>query len=141
MPESVPNEYPGQMAGLPASGPGSLAPWRNRIAALLVDWAASLFVATGAFGSGVMQGHDWRMWMPYVVFFVETVLFTLFVGGSFGQLLARIAVVRIDHQPLGWWRAIVRTLMKCAVLPALIMGGDRRAVDDLLLGTAVVNRR
>lgn len=134
-------EYPGELIGLPATGKGSLASWRSRIAALLVDWAASMFVATGAFGTGVMRGHDWRIWMPYVVFFVESAVLTALVGGSFGQLLARVAVVRLDRQPLGWWRPVVRTALKCAILPALVMGGDRRGVDDLMLGTVVVNRR
>ena len=31
--------YPGESLGLPASGACSLASWRSRIAALLVDWA------------------------------------------------------------------------------------------------------
>ena len=31
--------YPGQSLGLPESGRGSLASWRARFAALIVDWA------------------------------------------------------------------------------------------------------
>lgn len=36
------------------------------------------------------------MWMPMAVFFVESVLFTAMTGGSFGQIVARVAVVRLD---------------------------------------------
>lgn len=133
--------YPGRSIGLPATGPGSLATWRARVAALIVDWAASMAVATGAFGVEVVRGHGWRIWMTYAVFFVESAVLTALIGGSFGQLLARVAVVRLDRRPLGWGRAIARALMKCLILPAVVIGAERRGLDDLVLGTVVVNRR
>ena len=37
--------YPGQTLGLPESGRGSLASWRARVAAILIDWAASMTLA------------------------------------------------------------------------------------------------
>ena len=46
-------EYPGNSLGLPASGRGSLATWRARVSALVIDWGASMAVAVGAFGGGV----------------------------------------------------------------------------------------
>ena len=134
-------DYPGAALGLPASGRGSLAPWRARVAAIIVDWAASMAVAAGLFGPGVVTGHDWRAWMTYAVFFVESSVLTVVTGASFGQLLARIGVVRLDRRPLEWWRSLVRTTFKCLVLPAVIVGADRRGLDDLMLGTVVVTRR
>lgn len=133
--------YPGKSVGLPASGRGSLASWRARLAALIVDWAASMACATGAFGMAVVNGHGWQVWMTYVVFFVECTVLTALAGGSFGQILARIAVVRLNGEPIGWWRAAVRTFLKCLVVPAIVIGAERRALDDLVLGTVVVNRR
>lgn len=135
------DEYPGASLGLPASGRGSLAPWRARIAAIIADWAASMAAAAGMFGPAVVTGHDWRAWMTYAVFFVESAVLTVFTGGSFGQLLARVVVVRLDRRPLEWWRSLLRTVLKCLVIPALIVGADRRGLDDILLGTAVVTRR
>ena len=44
--ESGPNDYPGQRLGLPESGPGSIAGFGRRIAALLIDW----FIAYGLVG-------------------------------------------------------------------------------------------
>ncbi|HET9127944.1 MAG TPA: RDD family protein [Propionibacteriaceae bacterium] len=135
------DEYPGASLGLPASGRGSLAPWRARIAAIIADWAASMAAAAGMFGPAVVTGHDWRAWMTYAVFFAESAVLTVFTGGSFGQLLARVVVVRLDRRPLEWWRSLLRTVLKCLVIPALIVGADRRGLDDILLGTAVVTRR
>ena len=135
------DEYPGATIGLPATGPGSLAPWRARVGAMVGDWAASMVVAIGLFGMDVMVGSGWKSFMILAVYFVEASLLTIFTGGSFGQLIARIGIVRVDGQPLGWWRPVVRTALKCLVLPALVVGAERRALPDLLLGTVVVSRR
>ncbi|MDO4411567.1 RDD family protein [Cutibacterium sp.] len=133
---------PGASIGLPAHGCGSLASWGKRIGALILDWGASMVVASAVFGPAVIRSGGWQMWMPMAVFFVESVLFTALAGGSFGQIVARVAVVRLDDLgPIGWWRAIVRTAMKCLVIPALVIGAERRGLDDLVLGTVVVNRK
>ncbi|WP_130864981.1 RDD family protein [Acidipropionibacterium timonense] len=133
--------HPGSTLGLPATGRGSLASWNRRIGALVVDWAASMAVAAGIFGPSVLRGGGWVVWMPMAVFFVESTVLTAITGGSFGQLLARIAVVRLDGPaPLGWWRSAARTAMKCLVIPALVIGAERRGLDDLVLGSVVVAR-
>lgn len=134
-------EYPGASIGLPEAGPGSLAPWRARVGAMIGDWAASMVVAIGLFGGEVMTGSGWKSFMIMAVYFVEASVLTALTGGSFGQLIARIGVVRLDGEPLGWWRPIARTAMKCLVIPALVVGAERRALTDLLLGTVVVNRK
>lgn len=133
--------YPGESIGLPEAGKGSLAPWRHRIAALLVDWAASMAVAVGAFGYGVLREHSWRAQMPMLVFFIESAVLTTLLGGSFGQMLARIGVARLDGRPITWWQAIARSALKCLVIPVMVVGAERRHLADLALGTVVVNRR
>lgn len=140
MSEAV-EQYPGARIGLPAQGRGSLASWRARFAALLVDWAASMILARLLFGDGVVRGHDWRRFTPMAIYFLEKTVLTALASASFGQLLARIAVVRLDGEPIGWVRSAARAFMKCIIIPAAVLGGDRRALDDLALGTAVVNRR
>ncbi|AFV89026.1 MAG: RDD family protein [Acidipropionibacterium acidipropionici] len=140
--DSAQEQRPGTSLGLPATGRGSLARWGSRIGALMVDWAASMIVAMAVFGMGVMRDPGWRAWMPMAVFFIEKTVLTALTSASFGQLLARIAVVRLNSAgPLGWWRAAVRAAMKCLVLPAVVIGAERRALDDMVLGTVVVNRR
>lgn len=141
MDEDAAGGYPGQSLGLPESGRGALASWRARIAALLVDWGASMILAVFAFGVGVLREGGWRAWMILAVFFVQKTILTALLGGSFGQILAKIRVVRLDGQPLGWWRAVVRTAMICVVIPAVVIGAERRGLDDLVLGTVVVRNR
>lgn len=133
--------YPGASLGLPETGVGSLASWGSRIGALLIDWGASMLIALGAFGQGVMVGTGWRVWMPLAVFFVMRSLLTAFTGSSFGQLISGIGVVCADGTPVRPWQALVRAALLCVVLPAVVMGPDRRALTDVLLGTVVVRRR
>ena len=134
-------EYPGASIGLPESGRGSLASWFARFAALILDWGASMLVATVLFGDGVIREGGWKAWMILAVFFVQSAVLTALTGSSFGQLLARIGVHRLDGQRLGWGRALARAAMICLVLPTVVIGAERRALNDLVLGTVVVNRR
>ncbi|HEY5821570.1 MAG TPA: RDD family protein [Propionibacteriaceae bacterium] len=133
--------YPGERVGLPETGRGSLATWQTRIVALVVDWAACMAVAVGLFGTAVLTGNGWQAWMILTVFFVQSTLLSWFAGGSFGQLLCRIAVYRLDGLPLGLPRAIARAALICLALPPLIIATDRRGLQDLAAGTAVVKRR
>ena len=138
---SADEAYPGQRLGLPREGRGSLASWRARVGALIIDWAACMVVAVGFFGTGVLTGGGWRAWMILTLFFVESTVLTWLAGGSFGQLLSRIAVVRLAAQPLGLPRALLRAFLVSLALPALIISTDRRGLQDLAAGTVVINRR
>jgi uncharacterized RDD family membrane protein YckC len=138
---SASEAYPGRRLGLPREGRGSLASWGARVGALIIDWAACMAIAVGFFGSGVMTGGGWRAWMILTVFFVESAVLSWLAGGSFGQLICRIAVVRLDAQPLGLPRAVLRAFLVSLALPALIISADRRGLHDLAAGTVVINRR
>jgi uncharacterized RDD family membrane protein YckC len=136
-----PDPYPGASIGLPETGRGSLASWWSRIAALVLDWGVCMVVAVFLFGTGVLTGGGWRAWMILATYLVESAVLTALTGSSFGQLLAGVGVVRLDGAPLGWPRALARAAMICLVLPTVVIGAERRALNDLLLGTVVVERR
>jgi len=108
---------------------------------LIVDWAACMAIAGGFFGSGVLTGGGWRAWMTLAVFFVESAVLGAVAGGSFGQLICRIAIARLDRQPLGFARAVLRAFLVSLALPALVVGADRRGLQDLAAGTVMINRR
>ncbi len=132
--------YAGQRLGLPETGRGSVASWGRRILALCVDWFASILVAGAIVGPGVMSSRGWEAWMPLLVFLVEGSVLTPLVGGSFGQLLLRIAVVRLDRRPVNLLVAVLRTLLICLVVPPVIYNRDRRGLHDLVAGTVTVRR-
>jgi uncharacterized RDD family membrane protein YckC len=108
--------------------------------ALFVDWFASMLVAATFAGPGVLSSRGWEAWAPMLVFLVEASVLTALAGGSFGQLLTRLAVVRVDGRPLSLIPALVRTLLICLVVPPLIFNRDQRGLHDLVAGTVTVRR-
>lgn len=133
--------YPGESIGLPAAGRGSLASWGSRVGALLLDWGASMAVAVGAFGGGVLTESGWRAWMTLAVFCAQKAILTALTGSSFGQLVSGIGLARVDGQRIGALRALARAVAVALVVPAVVIGPDRRGLHDLALGTVVVRRR
>lgn len=131
--------YPGSRLGLPADGPRSVASWGRRILALVVDWFASLLVAAAILG-GAVWGQGWEAWAPMGVFALEAGVLTALMGGSFGQLLMRIVVVRVDGRPLGLLQALGRTVLICLVVPPLIFNRDNRGLHDLAFKTIALRR-
>ena len=131
--------YPGQRLGVPADGPGSVASWGRRVLALVVDWVASLLVAGLVFGSAVW-GQDWQAWAPMGVFLLEAGLLTALLGGSFGQLVLRVGVARLDGKPVNLLQALGRTALICLVVPPLVFNRDNRGLHDLAFGTVALRR-
>jgi uncharacterized RDD family membrane protein YckC len=131
--------YPGQRLGLPEHGPGSVASWPVRFLALLVDWLASMLVASVIVGES-MWSSDAPKWPVMTVFLAELTLFTALAQGSFGQVLLRIAVVRLDRKPVNVLQGLLRSLLICLVVPPLVFNRDSRGLHDLAVGTIVVRR-
>ena len=96
---------------------------------------AGLFV-----GSAVFSSHGWEAWLPLLVFWLEVGLLTPLLGGSFGQVLTRVAVVHVDGRPVSLLVSLLRSLLICLVVPPVIYNRDRRGLHDLVTGTLTVRR-
>lgn len=125
--------YPGQRLGLPEMGPGSVARFGRRAAALFIDWGACLLVA-----DAVTQSVRSLSLLNLEFFFVEVALLTALTGSSFGQRLVGISVRRVDGARLDPWRVTLRTLLVCLAVPALIWDRDGRGLHDQAVGSIVV---
>lgn len=121
--------YPGERLGLPRSGPGALASFGRRLLAFGVDAVLSDLVAWALF-QGIAY---WNL----VVFFAEVYLLTALIGRSAGQLLCGVYVARLDNRPVGFLWALVRTVLLCLLIPALIWDRDFRGLHDKAAHTAV----
>jgi uncharacterized RDD family membrane protein YckC len=136
--------YPGQRLGLPESGPGSVAGWPRRFAALAVDWAASALAAGVIFGYrwfGATAGEQgWVGFSPLLVFVLEATFLTALLGGSFGQLVLRLAVARLDGKPVTVLHALLRSALICLVVPPLVFNRDQRGLHDLAVNTVTLRR-
>ena len=135
-----PDSYVGERLGRPAQGPGAVASWGSRILALFVDWIASMAVAGLFVGSAVFSSHGWEAWLPLLVFWLEVALLTPLLGGSFGQVLTRVAVVHVDGRPVSLLVSLLRTLLICLVVPPVVFNRDNRGLHDLVTGTLTVRR-
>jgi len=108
------------------------ASWLRRILALCVDWAASSLVAAFLVGGFDSPAYGW---MPLLVFWLESATGVALAGGSFGQLLVRLRVHRLDGRPLSLLRALQRQLLVCLVIPPLVFRQDGRGLHDLWTGS------
>ena len=109
----------------------------RRLAALSIDWFASLGVAVLVFRQYAYGSAD-SMIATVVVFYAEIVLFTFLLGASFGQKILGLRVVSVQGGRLPLWRIAVRTFLILLVIPALVLDSDGRGLHDRLLGSQVV---
>jgi len=120
-----------QPRDLPSAGLG------RRIAALVIDWLASLLIARVAF-SQFAYGSVESSVATLAVFAAEVIVLTWLIGCSFGQRLVGIRVVRLDGQRLDLWRAALRTLLICLVIPAVVYDADGRGLHDRAVGSIAI---
>jgi uncharacterized RDD family membrane protein YckC len=129
-------DWPGERLGLPEEGVASVAPVGRRIAAFAVDALGSALVA-GLFTLPDPPGN-----VSLLVFFVVYVLFTSLLGQTPGMYVTGLRVVRIDTRgPLGIVRALIRTVLLCLLIPALIWDRDNRGLHDKASAAVVVRAR
>jgi RDD family len=123
----------GASLGLPADGPGSLAPFGTRVVAFLVDAVLAGLVA--AIFTAPRLPQSWSLVAFAAIYVVSLVVF----GQTPGM---RLLGLRLAHpQPgarLAVWRAVVRTALLLLLVPALVVDGDGRGLHDRLTDTAVV---
>ncbi|GAB3351108.1 RDD family protein [Modestobacter lapidis] len=123
----------GAALGLPASGPGSLAGFGQRIGAFAVDAIAAALVA-GLFTAPELPGN-WSL----LSFVLITIGFLAATGQTPGM---RLLGLRLAHPQAGrrlaLWRAVVRTALLALLVPALVVDVDGRGLHDRLTATAVI---
>lgn len=129
-PPPAPSPYPGARLGFPASGPGSVASWTRRFAALLIDWVVCTLAVIAVLGPDRWSETNSSVW-TLLVFWLQASILTATVGGSFGQVVLRIRVTRLDGRTLDIARALLRTLLICLVIPPLVFNADQRGLHDL----------
>lgn len=155
---STPGQRGGRGArlGLPPSGSGSLAGLGRRAAALVVDWVACLLISGAFFPSGERSLSTLTQGDPMVtlaIFAVENIVLVGSIGCTLGQRLLGLRVRRVVVPPPGQTAAaeavvrapgflssLVRTLLLCLVVPAVVWDADGRGLHDRAAGTAIVRR-
>lgn len=133
------------------------APLGRRLVALVIDWLAAMAVTALLFPTGDPDalpgpfGADPTITLA--VFAVSTALLVGLLGTTIGHRLLGIRVVRlVDAQPRtdpvpdaarpvrapGLVAGLVRTVLLCLVIPAVVWDGDGRGLHDVAARTAIV---
>lgn len=114
----------------------------RRLGALLIDWiVAALSAVTLAGVSYPPAPLDEDPSQTFIIigfFVVEVGLLTGLVGRSIGKRLLGLRLENADGRPVGVPKALLRTLLLCLVLPAIVMTDDKRGIHDLAAGSRVV---
>jgi len=142
------SKYPGERLGLPESGPGSIARAGRRILAICIDWLLCLLISQFLFDGAALATIG--------IFFVEQVLLVGTLGYSVGHRIMNVHVVRLAPRagaasgasgpggpgtlPAGPLAAVVRTLLLCLVIPAVVFDPDQRGLHDRAMNTVLLRR-
>ncbi|GGP54215.1 RDD family protein [Streptomyces abikoensis] len=119
----------GERLGLPASGPGSVAPIGRRFGALVIDWALCMLIAYAFLAQGNQQrAGNWAL----LIFLVLSLLTVGTVGCTPGKRLLGLRVISEDGTRLTLPRVLLRSVLLLLVIPAVIWDRDTRGLHDRL---------
>lgn len=133
----APGDYPGQRLGLPESGPGSIGRFGRRLVAVFVDWTLCQLLAFLLFRVTLGEGGP-ASFVPLALFAVENVLLVATLGFTVGHRLVGLAVFSINGRRASLVQVLLRTLLLCLAVPALIWDRDGRGLHDKAAGTMIV---
>jgi uncharacterized RDD family membrane protein YckC len=128
--------YRGEQLGLPEDGPGSIARPGRRLGALAVDWGLGVLIAYGLITDGY-DGQTTGNW-ALLVFLVMSVLTVGTVGFTPGKRLFGLRVVALDTGRVQPLRGLLRSVLLCLAVPALIWDRDGRGLHDRVARTVEV---
>ncbi|WP_152231000.1 RDD family protein [Georgenia ruanii] len=105
----------------------------RRIIGLAVDWAIATAISAGFLGNDPLATLG--------IFALMTWLMLSTLGATIGHVAAGLAVRRLDGGLPGPRRALIRTVLLCLVIPAVVWGADGRGLHDIAAGTVVTRVR
>lgn len=124
--------WPGRRLGRPSDGPGSVARPGRRVGAIIIDWALCAVISAAFF--------DYNGFATLGIFALEQILLVGTLGYSIGHRILRLQVQSLSGAPAGLGSAIVRTLLLCLVVPAVVFDEDQRGLHDRAARTIIVRR-
>lgn len=132
--------YAGARLGLPAEGAGSVARLSRRVPAIIIDWALCSLIAA-AFFDYRLGGAGATSFAPLLVLAVENLLLVGTTGFTIGHRLMGVQVQRVDGVAAGPLAGLIRTVLLCLVIPAVVFDQDQRGLHDRAAGTVLINTR
>jgi uncharacterized RDD family membrane protein YckC len=126
--------YPGRDLGLPADGPGSVAPPLPRAGQFLLDLLVGGLIASAI-------SFPAPTYLSLAVWAVLVTLPVAILGQTPAMVLTGLRAVRVNGAPrVGVW-ALARTVSLFFLVPALVMDRDGRGLHDRVSRTVVIRTR
>ncbi|QNE21978.1 RDD family protein [Kribbella qitaiheensis] len=138
--------YAGSRLGLPEDGPGSVAGWGRRVAALFVDWLIAGLIASAVTGKPMWAGGNDYNTAQLIAFFAMSAILSGLGGATIGHRLLGLRVVRTQPGGTGYAAQVgllggaIRAFLLCLIIPAVVYDRDRRGLHDKAANTVVVRR-
>ncbi|GGP40788.1 MULTISPECIES: RDD family protein [Streptomyces] len=121
--------YRGEQLGLPEEGPGAIAPLGRRFGAIFIDWSVSALIAYGLLAHRTLHlTNNWAL----VVFLVMSILTVGTVGSTPGKRILGLRLIAEGGGRLSFPRALLRSVLLCLAIPALVWDRDGRGLHDRL---------
>lgn len=127
-----------------------MATFGRRLVAIFVDWTLAQVVVLLVLGIG-WGATGLAAFAPLAAFAALNVALLPTVGATPGHRLLGLQVVWLEvddiARPQSWLArnpslvaAVIRTLLVCLVVPALVFASDGRGYHDRLAGTMILRR-
>jgi uncharacterized RDD family membrane protein YckC len=72
------------------------------------------------------------------LFALEVIVLTWLSSASFGQRVLGMTVLRTSGERLSLGRVVLRTLLVCLVIPAVVIDSDGRGLHDRIVDSVVL---
>ncbi|MFC4561575.1 RDD family protein [Nocardiopsis mangrovi] len=131
-------QYRGNRLGMPEEGTGSVPGFGRRLAAIMLDWLLCLALAHLFTGSalGDPAAANAVSGPALAIFAGYNVVLLSLIGTTVGKRLAGVGVAATGERAMPWPVAmLVRTLLLCLVVPAVVYDRDQRGLHDRFAGT------
>lgn len=108
----------------------------------MIDWIIAMLSAVTLAGvdfpPASLSDDPSQTFIVLGFFIVEVALLDGLLGSSIGKRLMGLRVENASGRPIGIPRAVIRMVLLCMFLPAVVMTDDKRGLHDLAAGSRVV---
>ncbi len=104
----------------------------------MIDWAIAYLIALIWLGLPALTQPGAGQFATLGIFGVLQIVAIAALGGSIGHRMLGLAVMPLRGGWVGLWRPVVRSLLLCIVVPALVWDSDQRGFHDKIAGTVLV---
>lgn len=117
-----------------------LAGLGQRLVAVVIDWFIAQAIAV--WGLGVPFGAiGWRAFVPLGIFAAIYFVAVSLTGYTLGYRIVGIRLGALGRPSLSPVQVLVRIVLLCLFIPAVIWGKDGRGLHDRAAGTVLVRTR